>query len=89
MLITLPFVLLLLDYWPFRRFGPANSPPETAGGAVVSRAPFGHLVVEKLPLFALAAAIAVVTMAARERHGALVSFDTVSLLARLGNALAA
>jgi tetratricopeptide (TPR) repeat protein len=78
MLMTLPFVLLLLDYWPLRRWAPGRGRPA-----------LGRLVWEKVPLFALAAASALVTIGARERHGALVSLGEVPLSARLGNALAA
>ncbi len=78
MLMTLPFVLLLLDYWPLARWAPGQG-----------RRAFGRLVLEKLPLFALAAASAVITLEARERHGALVSMGEVPLSARLGNALTA
>jgi hypothetical protein len=78
MLMTLPFALLLLDYWPLRRWAPGRGP-----------AALGRLVREKAPLFALAAAVALLTLASRERHGALVSTDEVSVPARLGNALAA
>jgi protein O-mannosyl-transferase len=72
MLMTLPFVLLLLDYWPLRR-------PLTPR----------RLVREKIPLFALAALFAVVTLVSRYDNGALVSLDTVSLTSRAANALTA
>jgi protein O-mannosyl-transferase len=75
-LMTLPFVLLLLDYWPLRRW--SFSKP----------APFRVLLREKIPLFALAALIACITLASRDRHGSLVSLDAVSLSDRLANALA-
>src|SRR5205823_6594331 len=52
MLVTLPFTLLLLDYWPLLRFN-------AKGHAT-------RLVVEKLPLFALAAAASVVTVYAQQ-----------------------
>src|SRR5205807_2543734 len=82
MLMTLPFVLLLLDYWPFRRLG-------TATGPGPRRAPFGLLVLEKAPLFVLAAAIAAVTMETREQHGAMLSLHALPVLDRLANALTA
>jgi hypothetical protein len=78
MLMTLPCALLLLDYWPLRRWAPGRG-----------RAALGRLVREKAPLFALAAASALITLAAREQHGALVSTSEVPLSARLGNALTA
>jgi protein O-mannosyl-transferase len=55
MLVTLPFVLLLLDYWPLERFGPG----------VRTR-----LVVEKLPFLALSAVSCVVTYVVQKSGGA-------------------
>jgi hypothetical protein len=73
-LITLPFVLLLLDYWPLHRWDLSH---------------FGVHLREKAPLFVLAALIACITLVARDRHGSLVSLDDISLSDRLANALAA
>jgi tetratricopeptide (TPR) repeat protein len=78
MLMTLPLVLLLLDYWPLGRWAPGRG-----------RAALGRLAWEKAPLFALATVCALVTIGAREHNGALASLAQVSLSARLGNALAA
>jgi hypothetical protein len=78
MLMTLPFVLLLLDYWPLGRWAPGRG-----------RAALGRLVGEKVPLFVLAVTSALITIASREHHGALVSVSDVSLSSRLGNALTA
>src|SRR5262249_51519941 len=78
MLVTLPGVLLLLDYWPLRRFRPEE------GFAVL-----GRLVGEKVPLFLLAAAAAVLTLLAQS-HGKLVtSLEELPLGYRLANALVA
>ena len=88
MLITLPFVLLLLDYWPLGRFGDAALAPSHER-RVGKRARLGRLILEKLPLFALAALIAVLTLESRERHGTLVSLHTLPLSDRLANALTA
>ena len=49
MLVTLPAVLLLLDYWPLGRLNPVAAPPESGWSR------FGKLVLEKVPLFALSA----------------------------------
>jgi tetratricopeptide (TPR) repeat protein len=59
-LMTLPFVLLLLDYWPLKRFVPLAVPGD-AGGAKSAgwrsqRPVLTRMVVEKLPLFMLSAA---------------------------------
>ena len=57
MAVTLPFVLLLLDYWPLGR---TRWVPPVVAGNNVSMTP-GQLLKEKLPLFALAAASGLVT----------------------------
>lgn len=74
MLMTLPCVLLLLDYWPLGRWG-----------AVSPR----RLIREKVPLLAVAAAMAIITLNCRAANGSLVPLYTISLSARLANALTA
>ncbi len=81
MVITLPFVLLLLDYWPLGRV--------RGGHADTSAAPLSKLVVEKLPLIALSAASAVITMQAQRAGGAIRSTAQFSLAVRLENAVMA
>jgi Flp pilus assembly protein TadD len=78
MILTLPFVLLLLDYWPLRRF--ELSSPEK--GRMLIR-----LVVEKAPLFALSVASLAVTMISQRGSSAVVSMDSLSLGTRVGNSL--
>ncbi len=82
MVVTLPLVLLLLDYWPLCRIRGWSetrelAPPQTAPG---------KLVVEKLPLFALSAASAVITMHVQRAAGAIPA-STFPLAVRLKNAL--
>jgi tetratricopeptide (TPR) repeat protein len=78
MLVTLPFVLLLLDYWPLARFATHTGQPH--------RFPFPRqLILEKLPWFALAAASCLTTIFAQ--HEAIKSFETIPLPLRAGNAL--
>ena len=61
MLVTLPLVLLLLDYWPLGRFTAAEKgPPGDNPAPKFWR--LGRLLLEKLPLLALAAASCVVTV---------------------------
>ena len=81
MVITLPFVLLLLDYWPLGRI--------RGGRADATAAPLSKLVVEKLPLIALSAASAVITMQAQRAGGAMRSTAQFSLAVRLENAVMA
>jgi protein O-mannosyl-transferase len=61
--ITFPFVLLLWDYWPLQRMITKEHDSAGPAGAIPARS-FSWLVLEKLPLFALSAASAVITMAA-------------------------
>jgi len=65
--ITLPCVLLLWDYWPLRRMFPDNG--ETAVPLIPAKS-FSDLVWEKVPLFALSAASAVMTIKAQTAGGA-------------------
>ncbi len=84
MVITLPFVLLLLDYWPVNRIqgGPVGALP-------ITQAPLSKLLVEKLPLLALSATSAVITMQAQRAGGAMRSIAQFSLSVRLQNAVVA
>lgn len=81
MLVTLPFLLLLLDYWPLGRLEP--------GGArgFPGRASLSRLVAEKLPLFALSALSSCVTLVVQSRGEAVHSLQLTSLSFRIGNAL--
>ncbi len=72
MLVTLPCLLLVLDWWPLRR---AREPRD-----------WGRLAAEKLPLFALAAASSAVTVRAQAAEGAVMALEKLPLDARVGNA---
>jgi protein O-mannosyl-transferase len=76
--ITLPFVLLLWDYWPLGRFESSAWPT----GAVA-------LIREKIPLFVLALVSAVITMRAQRAGGAIHNFAAYSFRVRLENAIVA
>ena len=80
MLVTLPCVLLLLDYWPLGRLGKDSK-------EFWERLP--RLAAEKLPLFIPVAAISVVTIAAQSRAGALSSWEGLPLGSRVANAVLA
>ena len=82
MLVTWPFVLLLLDYWPLRRleWQPADGIRRLARAWV-------PLIREKLPLFCLVAASMVVTYIAQSHGGAVRGFVDAPLSLRLSNAL--
>ena len=73
MVVTLPFVLLLLDYWPLKRSGTT----------------FWKLVFEKLPLFAMSAAFSVLTYFAQQKSGSMAQLERWTFDLRLTNALLA
>jgi len=81
--ITLPFLLLLLDEWPLGRLRRRDAPQQWDPRRI------RHAVVEKLPLFALAAVSGAVTLWAQHAGGAVASLEQVSLDQRLGNAIVA
>lgn len=76
MLVSLPFVLLLLDYWPLERVGLRQSGES-----------FRKLIVEKIPFFILACISCVVTMYAQRAGGAVKGLYMLSLKFRIGNAI--
>ena len=80
MLVTLPFVLLLLDYWPLGRFR-----FRTLGERTFSN--LYRLTIEKLPLFFFSAASCIVTLIAQQRGEAVKSLTSFPLDVRISNAL--
>jgi protein O-mannosyl-transferase len=93
MVITLPFVLLLLDYWPLGRMNfsgeisqvdtsPPSEPPSSNAGRSWLR-----LCVEKIPLLLFALASAVVTMVAQKAGGAVASITIRTPWLRVENAI--
>ncbi|SRR5579871_1747807 len=89
MLISLPFVFLLLDYWPLRRLRLGTITLDETGKYCLAQRSFRQLVVEKTPLFLLAASVAAFTLHSRDHCGSLVPLSSLSLTARLANALTA
>ena len=81
-IITLPFVLLLWDYWPLRRMFAAS----TGVSSPTGQKSFLWLVKEKLPLFALSAVSALITMRAQRAGGAM-PLVKYPLSMRLSNAI--
>jgi tetratricopeptide (TPR) repeat protein len=74
MLVTLPFVLLLLDFWPLKRLTWATA---------------GRRILEKVPLVLLAAASSVVTYLVQKAGGAVASTVQVPMETRVANAVPA
>jgi Tfp pilus assembly protein PilF len=73
MLVTWPFVLLLLDFWPLKRFPSFKVADQGSSAPPRQQAPFHHLIWEKLPFFALAATSSIITFLVQLRAGAIVS----------------
>jgi Tfp pilus assembly protein PilF len=71
--VTLPFALLLLDFWPL--------------GRMPNRAALHRLIVEKIPLFALSGVISIVTYLTQRSEGAVATFDALPLAMRIENGL--
>jgi tetratricopeptide (TPR) repeat protein len=82
MLVTLPLVLLLLDFWPLGRFH------DRAREATPGRwLPLRRLLLEKVPLLALAAVASRYALTAQSTVGLVHSFQTFPLAGRVANAI--
>jgi protein O-mannosyl-transferase len=75
MLVTLPVVLLLLDFWPMRR--------------LTSRAEIRRALLEKVPMLALSAASSVITLVVQQQARAVSSLSAVPVRERLINSVCA
>ncbi len=76
-LVTLPCLLLLLDYWPLSRFR-----PRADGG----RVPVTRLLIEKLPFLAVSAVFSVIAILAQGHGHGIKAFDALPLTVRFENA---
>ncbi|MGA2555629.1 MAG: tetratricopeptide repeat protein [Verrucomicrobiota bacterium] len=98
MVVTFPFVLLLLDFWPLRRWRlRALSPPPPAARAKSRAAPppapsaagllsARRLLLEKIPFFAISAALCWKTFLVQKHGGAMLDAANLPLGDRIGNA---
>lgn len=94
MAVTLPFVLLLLDYWPLGRVAVARcrAPGEAAAERQKLALRTSHLALpwtlvrEKVPFFLLSAVVCGVTLIAQRQSGALYALTHLTLGDRVGNA---
>jgi Tfp pilus assembly protein PilF len=88
MIVTFPFVLLLLDYWPLKRFQ-FEIPLQDVSGRTLPTTSVSmiSLVMEKIPLFIVAAASCMVTLYAQTSGGAISSLGAYPLFLRIINAL--
>ena len=79
MLVTLPLLFILLDYWPLKRW-------EIVNGLQVNAKTIAKSVIEKWPFFMLIIMSSVVTFYVQQTGGAVRSIESISLLPRIGNA---
>ena len=84
MIVTLPFVLMLIDFWPLRRLQLKKSGPSDAGSPGL---PLIYLVLEKAPLLILSLCASVLTFILQQSHGALSSLKTSPITDRVANGL--
>lgn len=98
MTATLPFVLLLLDWWPLERYQNkiGASPKSKQAKPIYQKASFGSLIREKIPVFALAAILSAITFAVQQKGKptgilegvpASIRITTAPLNIRISNAL--
>jgi len=93
MLVTLPCVLLLLDYWPLGRFQAGSVGSNDQGqvqlplSSLKTRTLGSRLIWEKVPFFVFSIASCVVTFLVQQKGGAVETVDAFPLSIRIGNAL--
>ena len=83
MLVTLPFILLLLDYWPLNRMSrePKNKSHHTHLYPIIQR-----MILEKIPLFILAIISSIITYIVQKQGGAVSSQEAIPFGTRIANA---
>lgn len=81
LLVTLPFALMLLDYWPLQRWQKTMTSP---GNGLKS---IGSLVLEKVPFILLSAIFSIVIFQTQNKVGAMSSVEALSLPDRAANAI--
>ena len=88
-LVTTPFVLLLLDYWPLRRAAASRGGLQRRSRARTpsswQAAAWLHLIVEKIPFFVLSVASCVATVLAQKQ--AVITMRQLNFVQRIGNAI--
>ncbi len=85
-LVTLPFILLLLDYWPLNRY--VKLTPATGTAIPIKTTRWTQLLLEKTPLLVLSLASCIVTLYAQSRWGSVASMETLAPAVRATNAFA-
>jgi tetratricopeptide (TPR) repeat protein len=90
MLVTLPFVLLLLDYWPLERYQFGRAVQEIKRKKqkfTKARPKLSVLILEKVPFLILSILSSLVTFLAQHKGGAVAPMDLFPLPMRLMNAV--
>ena len=85
MLVTLPLVLLLMDYWPLGRANFGQNLP--SGNIYIKRQTTLFLVIEKIPLLVITIASSTITFIAQNSYHAVASFQKFSLSDRVLNTI--
>jgi Tfp pilus assembly protein PilF len=95
MLVTLPFLMLLLDWWPLGRVaggggrGPSVPVRESHMALNSQLSILNQLVVEKIPFFLLSAISCVVTFIVQQKGGAVVRLVRIAMAGRMENTFVA
>jgi protein O-mannosyl-transferase len=84
MLVTLPFILLLLDHWPLGRFSAKKNQRNEATCFFQSRL---SIIIEKIPYIAISIAICALTVISSKKSSGLIAADEISINSRIANAL--
>jgi tetratricopeptide (TPR) repeat protein len=93
MLVTLPFIFLLFDYWPLGRFqfgqlsGDRKSRASKSMNSGGQKSIAFRLVREKAPFFVLSAVLSILTIFAQQKGGAMVPLEHYPFESRIANAL--
>ncbi len=85
MLVTLPFILLLMDYWPLDRLKLLHS--NRKDHIVSQKSAVLHLFLEKIPFLLLSMIVCIITISVQQQWQAVASFDEFPLSLRVSNAL--
>ena len=81
MMVTTPFILLLLDYWPLKRWQKRIMYHNKRFN------PVGWLILEKIPFICLTIVVGILTIWAQNKVGTIASTETLPFLARTSNAI--
>ena len=84
MVVTLPFVMLLLDFWPLGRFDAGRSIQDGKGQ---NRLPLFKLILEKVPLFIMTLLVSIATFLTQHQAGVVETLENLSFADRVANSM--